>query len=158
MITKETTGAAKVSQRHSLTPGALRRQSSDLRGRGGVSEENRSLGFAPAFLDMETGSVYLARFADGRPAPMHLLDGLPEEAIISRKASGAVSTVKATIIAGFLRYGRFFTREEAAQACGYAWTVPDHSGMPRIRGRGMIRSTGKPHTPTPRWRAMRSRA
>lgn len=118
MIIKETAGAKKVSKRHSLTPGVLRQQSSTFRGSSGVSEENHSYGFAPAFLDIETGHVYLARFADGRPAPMHLLDGLPDEVVTSRKASGAVNAVKETIIAGFFRWGRFFTREQAARSCG----------------------------------------
>lgn len=117
MITKETTNTAKVPKPRTLTPGALRRQSSNFQGSGGVSEENHSYGFAPAFLDSETGHVYLARFADGRPAPMHLLDGLPDEVVTSRQASGAVIAVKETVIAGFLRWGRFFTREQAARPC-----------------------------------------
>ena len=46
---------------------------------GGVSVGNRGHGFHPAFVDRETGTVYIARFTDGRPAPMHILDGLPAE-------------------------------------------------------------------------------
>ena len=108
-----------------LTTGALRRQNVVFRGSGGVSEENRSSGFAPAFLDMETGNVYLARFADGRQAPMHLLDGLPQELVIARQDSGTVSAVKATVVAGFLRRSRFFTREQTARAMRLAQRIHD---------------------------------
>lgn len=107
---------AQIQQDQLLNMDSLQRQNTTFRGSGGVSEENRSQGFAPAFLDTETGIVYLARFADGRPAPMHLLDGLPDELVITRQASGRVSEVKATVIAGFLSRQRFFTRQQAARA------------------------------------------
>jgi hypothetical protein len=99
-----------------LSPTQLHLQTLAFRGRGGTSQENRSRGFLPAFLDTETGNVYLARFANGRQAPMHVLDGLPDELVLSRRESGAVATVKAGVIAGFLYHGQFFTREQAAQA------------------------------------------
>lgn len=98
-----------------LTPAVLGRQSLAFRGSGGVSAGNRAYGFAPAFLDTETGQVYLARYADGRLAPMHLLEGLPDELILERHESGAVQALKPTVIAGFLRCNRFFTRDQAAQ-------------------------------------------
>ena len=63
-----------------LSARTLRQQNRAFRGTGGVSAENRALGFAPAFLDTQTGAVYRACFADGRPAPMHLLEGLPPDA------------------------------------------------------------------------------
>ncbi len=50
-------------------------------GTGGVSRGNASLGFRPAFLDSATFAVYPSRFANGSPAPFHLLDGLPDEII-----------------------------------------------------------------------------
>jgi hypothetical protein len=99
-----------------LTPAQLRLQTLAFRGRGGISQENRSQGFLPAFLDTDTGAVYLARFADGRQAPMHVLDGLPDELVLSRRESGAVAAVKASVVAGFLYHDRFFTREQATQA------------------------------------------
>ena len=98
-----------------LTQQALRRQSGRFRGRGGVSEENLSWGFRPAFLDTESGTIYLARFSDGRPAPLHVLDGLPDELVVERRESGSVTAVKDTVQAGFTRRGRFYTRERAAQ-------------------------------------------
>ena len=97
-----------------LTTQVLRRQNLAFKGTGGVSAGNRSQGFAPAFLDTETGSIYLARFADGRPAPMHLLDGLPRELIVSRDAAGRCLAVKRSLVAGFVQAGRFYTREQAA--------------------------------------------
>jgi len=85
-------------------------------GTGGRSQENASLGFLPAFRDAGSGQVYRSCFADGRPAPFHLLDGLPDELVI-REGSGRVTAAKATLVSGFVvESGRFFTREEAA-AC-----------------------------------------
>ena len=45
---------------------------------GGRSEDSCGLGFRPAFLDFETQTIYPCRFANGLPAPFHLLDGLPD--------------------------------------------------------------------------------
>ena len=81
---------------------------------GGVSAVNRSHRFIPAFRDTATGQAYKSRFADGRPAPIHLLDGLPEPLVVERTPAGAVKVVKHTVTAGFLREGRFYTREQAA--------------------------------------------
>jgi hypothetical protein len=84
-------------------------------GTGGRSEENNGLGFLPAFRDQNTGSVYRACFADGRPAPFHLLDGLPDDVVV-RGESGRVTGARASLVAGFVQSGCFFTRAEAA-AC-----------------------------------------
>ncbi len=85
-------------------------------GTGGRSAENRDLGFRPAFLDFETQAIYPARFADGRPAPFHILDGLPDEVIVDRTATGRVVSAKASLISGFVRNGYFYTRSAAAKA------------------------------------------
>lgn len=85
-------------------------------GSGGVSEGNRECGFRAAFCDQESGCAVLARFKNGTPAPMHLLDGLPDAWVLERDASGRVLTVKPSVIAGFLRQGRFYTRAQAAAA------------------------------------------
>ncbi len=100
--------------RGALTTRALRQQNLAFKGTGGVSGGNRSQGFAPAFLDTETGRVYPARFADGRPAPMHLLDGLPQELIVSRDTASGCLAVKRSVVAGFVQAGQFYTREQAA--------------------------------------------
>lgn len=83
---------------------------------GGRSEDNCELGFRPAFLDFETQTVYPSRFANGLPAPFHVLDGLPEEVVIDRAPSGRVVAAKATLISGFVRNGFFYTRTAAARA------------------------------------------
>jgi len=93
----------------------LQRQNVEFLGTGGRSQENRSLGFRPAFMDQETSAVYQACFADGSPAPFHLLDGLPSEIVLSRTAQGRVASVKPTIVAGFTLDGQFYTREAAAR-------------------------------------------
>ena len=98
-----------------LTAETLRQQGYAFQGTGGVSAGNRSYGFVPAFLDSETNVVHRARYADGRPAPIHLLDGLPGEWVISRDASGKCLGVKHSVIAGFMRDGIFYTREQAAR-------------------------------------------
>ena len=98
-----------------ITENVLRRENRLFRGRGGVSEENRSLGFQPAFLDADTGRVYASRYANGLPAPFHLLDGLPDEVVLTRHSTGRVAAVKQSVSSGFVRDGRFFTREQAVQ-------------------------------------------
>lgn len=101
---------------HWLTPRGLLAQNRRFKGTKGVSQENRSSGFRPAFSDTHTGTVYLSRFADGRPAPMHLLDGLPGCLVVERSASGRVTAVKKSVCAGFVKDGKFYTREQAAAA------------------------------------------
>ena len=99
-----------------MTPGRIKAQNRRYEGTGGVSQENRGGGFLPAFADTVTGATYPSRFADGRPAPIHLLDGLPAELVVARSASGRVTVVKDSVVAGFLRAGRFYTRAQAAEA------------------------------------------
>ena len=83
---------------------------------GGVSENNRSLGFRPAYLNTATGETVVSRFANGALAPVHILDGLPEDWVVARDGRGNVRQVLASILAGFVRGGRFYTREAAARA------------------------------------------
>ena len=92
----------------------LQRENGTYHGTGGVSQGNRSFGFRPAFFDGETAAVYLSCFADGRPAPFHLLDGLPDEVVLSRNPTGRVAAVKLTLVSGFVLDGCFYTREQAA--------------------------------------------
>ena len=97
-----------------LTNISLALETSRFRGTGGVSENNRSLGFQPAFIDRETGSVHWSRFPDGRLAPCHLLDSLPGELVRARDEQGRVTRVKSSVESGFVHDGRFYTRDEAA--------------------------------------------
>jgi hypothetical protein len=60
--------------RLTLTETSLALETAHYRGTGGVSENNRSLGFQPAFIDRETEAVHLSCFPAGRLAPYHLRD------------------------------------------------------------------------------------
>jgi len=97
----------------SLNTRSLPSDNGTVWGTGGISHENRPMGFRPAFYDPTTNKVYLSRYADGSPAPCHLLDGLPEEVILKRDTNGHVAIVKSTLVAGFLCNGMFYNREQA---------------------------------------------
>ena len=98
-----------------LTSDDVALQSMAYHGTGGVSAENRAYGFLPAFLDRESGRIHLSCDARGVPAAVHQFDGLPTEWIEARDEKGKTCAVKASIVAGFVREGYFFTREQAAQ-------------------------------------------
>jgi len=91
----------------------LEQENSDFSGTGGVSKENRSHGFLPAFRDNETGIVYLSCHKDGTQAAVHLLDGLPEFLIEERDAQNKIIAVKPSVIPGFVKDKDFYTREQA---------------------------------------------
>ena len=93
----------------------LRAENATFAGTGGVSENNRTARFVPAFRDGHTGRVEVARTENGRPAPMHLLCCLPEEWVTGRDERGQIVALKDSVIAGFVRDGIFYTREEAAR-------------------------------------------
>ena len=106
-----------------MNPQLLRRENTTHLGTGGRSQENASLGFRPAFLDFETQTIYPSRFADGRLAPFHLLDGLPDEVVADRLPCGRVTSAKATLISGFMRNGYFYSRAAAAKAAAEWQTI-----------------------------------
>lgn len=99
-----------------LTQQVLQGETRVYRGSGGISQENGGYGFRPAFLDTLTDSIHLSRCADGRPAPFHAIDGLPEALVLERDRNGRIVAAKPYVISGFVRDGRFYTRDEAA-AC-----------------------------------------
>lgn len=82
----------------------------------GTRRSISQLGFRPAFLDFATQTIYPSQFADGRPAPVHRLDGLPDQVVVVRAPCGWVIAVKATLIEGFERDGFFYTRSSAERA------------------------------------------
>ena len=92
----------------------LQQQNLEFDGTHGVSRENRQSGFSPAFRDETTGRIEYARFRHGEPAPMHLICGLPEEWAIDHDEYGSICRVRSSIVAGFIREGIFYTRQEAA--------------------------------------------
>lgn len=85
----------------------------------GVSRNNGSFGFRPGYLNGASGEAVLSRFANGTPAPVHLLDGLPESWILDRDHEGHVIATRQGIVSGFIRDGRFYTREEAITATAH---------------------------------------
>ena len=95
---------------------AVRSASQAFRGTCGESLEAVRHRFLPAFIDLKDGRVELARLADGQPAPMHLICHLPLEWAVQCDAQGHVIELKDSIEAGFVRDGRYFSREEAAAA------------------------------------------
>ena len=97
-----------------MNPQTLQHENNRFQGTGGVSRNNRGLGCRPAFLDARSGAIHLSRFANGSVAPLHLLDGLPDNLIEARDATGRVLRAKSSVVSGFELYGEFLTREEAA--------------------------------------------
>ncbi|NEV60960.1 hypothetical protein [Thiorhodococcus minor] len=85
----------------------------------GVSQNNKSLGFRPGYLNSRNGECALSRFSDGRLAPVHVLDGLPDQWIRTRDSKGKVAELEPGVISGFIRDGRFYTREEAMRAAAH---------------------------------------
>ena len=71
-----------------LTPQSLQDQNRQFTGTAGVSQGNQRTGLVPAFMDNDTGCIYLSHFANGSPAPIHMLDGLPDHLILRRSAGG----------------------------------------------------------------------
>ncbi len=101
-------------QGETLDPMKHKRDNRKSHGNHGVSDECRMHGFKPAFMDRETGAIYLSRYTDGRLAPLHLLEGLPEEIVTKRQPDGTVASVKKSLQSGFVKSGKFYTREQAA--------------------------------------------
>ena len=85
----------------------------------GLSLNNARDGFVPGFRDGTTGELAISRFADGSPAPLHVLDGLPEHWVSIRDDAGHVLATRPGLVSGFIRDGRFYTREEAARAAAH---------------------------------------
>ncbi|MEX2489506.1 MAG: hypothetical protein WD356_08285 [Pseudomonadales bacterium] len=80
----------------------------------GVSENNRALGFLPAFQDTVTGRIVLSTHENGTPAELHIIAWLPPEWAAQVDGRGRVLSLRPGIVAGFVRKGVFYTREEAA--------------------------------------------
>lgn len=95
---------------------ALLRENQAFAGTGGVSAHNRDRGYVPAFLDTVSGVAVISRLPDGQPAAVHTYSCLPAGWIARRDRHGRAVALKAGIVAGFWRCGRFYTRAEAARA------------------------------------------
>lgn len=88
------------------------REQMQLRAHGPIID---GLRLTPGFLDKETGKIYSSCFADGRPAPVHLLDAIPEELVAVRDETGRPRKLASSVISGYISGTQFYTREEAAQ-------------------------------------------
>lgn len=104
-----------ITQKGILSSQSLRHENHLFANTRGISALNRDQRFIPAFQDTRSGLSVISCFADGCPAPVHILDGLPDDWVGSRDANGSVLKAHAEIISGFLRDGRFYTRKEASQ-------------------------------------------
>ena len=104
-----------VSRNGPLTLFELRLENRTFEDTGGISQNNRDLGFRPAYRNIRTGQTVMSRYANGEPAPVHVLDGLPDEWVVARDPEGSVSRVIATVVAGFVHNGSFYSREAAAR-------------------------------------------
>lgn len=112
------TGQELIAQTHCLPMSTQRLadENRQYRGTGGVSERNRRQRFKPAFLDHATGRVYRSLFANGQPAPIHILDGLEEKLLNRCSESGRIISAAPCLESGFVRCGKFYSRSEAAAA------------------------------------------
>lgn len=102
-------------KRLNLTITVLKRED-DRDTDGAAGGARRELGFRPAYFDCATCCVHLSRYRDGRIAPFHLLEGLPEHLVAARGEDGRVAATKPGLMAGFERNGFFYTRAAAARA------------------------------------------
>jgi hypothetical protein len=97
-----------------MTKDQLNQQNLTYQNTQGISSNCAMSGYTPAFQDTLTGEIHLSKFADGRLAPIHVIDGLPQEWIVQRDENQRAILARDTIIAGFVRDGVFFTRKQLA--------------------------------------------
>lgn len=105
--------------RSALTELSLRAENRLFEQTRGVSQHNNGLGFKPGYRNGATGEHALSCFADGSPAPVHLLDGLPEAWIAERDSDGHVTRTCPDLVSGFIRDGHFYTRDEVIKATAH---------------------------------------
>jgi hypothetical protein len=104
------------TRKRPLSEETLAQENLRYNGSGGISANNRNQGFIPAFMDTETGNVYRSRFPNGKPAPIHVLAGLPDELLDTHCHPNSHRSIKHSVISGFILEDRFYSREAASQA------------------------------------------
>lgn len=97
-----------------MTKDQLNQQNIAYQNTQGISSNCTMSGYTPAFQDALSGEIHLSKFADGRLAPIHVIDGLPQEWIVKWDENKRALMAKETVIAGFVRDGIFFTRKQLA--------------------------------------------
>lgn len=125
----KTSTSAATADATGLTDCALQAENERYAGTAGVSGNNGHLDFLPAFRDSRSGRVELARFADGRPAPIHLLCALPREWATQWDTQGQVSAIQNHIVAGFVRNGEFYTRDQVIDISGASLGSPTRTNV-----------------------------
>ena len=93
----------------------LRSENQAFAGTKGVSQNNESYGFKPAFLDRNTGRVEQARLENGQPATIHIIDWLPKEWAGSFYPDGRIKILIPGINAGVVCNTIFYNREQVAE-------------------------------------------
>ncbi len=68
-----------------------------------------SFGFMPAFKDLRNEQIHLSVDQQGELSVMHMIDHLPDQWVDERDDRGRPVSLKAGIIAGFMRNGQFYT-------------------------------------------------
>ncbi|MDO6460396.1 hypothetical protein Q4485_06790 [Granulosicoccaceae sp. 1_MG-2023] len=84
----------------------------------GASGGDLYQGFCPVFRDLLNGETHFSLNQDGSLAEQHLFDNLPLEWVEEWDEDGLPRSLKPTIIAGFWRYGQFYTFAELAHLQG----------------------------------------
>jgi hypothetical protein len=124
-----------------VTPLPLQQENRDCRGRGGVS--SGSFGFLPACRDLEAGRIFASRFADGRPAAVHVIDELPDGLVICKRAVGTALVLKNSVVAGSTWCDWFFTREQAVRIVSQQAPVIRSAKSPAPPHRQGMQADGK---------------
>jgi hypothetical protein len=83
----------------------------EYRGTRGISQNNKTTGFSPAFREEKTGRIEIARLSNGHPAPAHIISWLPVDWALTRDEHGAIMELIPDIVSGFVRQGLFYTRK-----------------------------------------------
>jgi len=110
----------KARNRGDMTMQEVDQGTDKYRGKGGISSEAKTSGFQAAFRDNETNEVAIPMTDIGKgqtvPSGVHIFDGLPDNFVTEKNNYGEPIAVKGSVEAGFVRDGKFYTREEASAA------------------------------------------
>lgn len=90
---------------------ALEQQGTYYKFNGAIFSD-ASFGFLPAFKNIKDQQIHLSTDSFGKISVMHLLDGLPDCWVLEKDAQGKALTLRAEIIAGFMRNNEFYTLSE----------------------------------------------
>lgn len=95
-----------------LSQTQVNQQYYNYRQSGSTIFSDAAFGFMPAFMDIITEEIHLSTYDDGKPAVLHVLDGLPVSWIDVWGEDGRADSVRTGVIAGFMRGGHFYTIDE----------------------------------------------